>query len=68
MSSRSLDIFCAAIWQDPNALSELRAVPDRATFVAKLVQLAIDAGYAIPAGKFEAVLTANYLSWLQRWT
>lgn len=67
MSNESLQLFCASIWRDGAVMAELRAETDRNAFIARMIELSDQAGYRIGAAEFEQVLSANYLSWLQRW-
>lgn len=59
--------FCVSLWQDHGLMAELRAETDRVAFIARIVTLAADRGYALAEGEVTAVMSANYSSWMQRW-
>ena len=67
MAGADLDRVRAAVLADPGLQARLLAVPERATFVAAVVDLGAELGLAVEPGDVEAALVAARRSWLERW-
>ena len=63
----SLDRFRAIVFADTTLQRELRQAPDRASFIALLVDRSRARGCALDAAAIEAALAAAARDWTLRW-
>lgn len=68
MSHESLDQFRQLVLQDRALQEQLRDLTDQEAFVALLVQLGAERGFAFSAEEVLAALSAGRRAWLMRWT
>ena len=66
-SSTTLQRFQMVVLQDVSLQSELRNCPDRATFVARVVECARAQDCMIEPKEIEAALDAAAKAWLLSW-
>jgi len=63
-----LEQFQSLVLADPALQRELRAAPDRASFVALVVARARERGYAVSASDIEAALDEGARTWTRQRT
>jgi hypothetical protein len=63
----SLDRFRAIVFVDPTLQRQLRQAPDRASFIALVVDRSHAYGCALDAAEIEAALAAAARDWTLRW-
>ncbi len=65
-SQSALPRFQAAVLADPALQRELRRIPDRSSFIARVVERARERGCALAAAEIEAALVAAAHDWMRR--
>jgi hypothetical protein len=66
-SHSALPRFQAVVLADPALQRELRRTPDRASFVALVLERAREHGCAVDAPMIEAALDAGARAWTMHW-
>lgn len=67
MPADELERFGRLVLADPELQRQLRALPDQAAFVTRVVQLAGERGFALTPGDVEEALAASRRAWFERW-
>ena len=67
MTAAHLTAFQQQVLQEAALQEWLRAILDRAAFLAGVVQLGHDYGYTFTVEEVEAAMRVNQRGWLERW-
>ncbi len=67
MSQENLEQFRQLVLLDPLLQAQLRHLPDKPAFIARMLELGAERGYEFTAEELEAALAAGRRAWNQRW-